>query len=77
MTPEFGASAGMFYIDEQTIDYLKLTGRDAEQVALVENYARATGLWADSLSEAEYERVCRLLRLVNQLLHSLHYHLES
>jgi len=57
MTPEFGASAGMFYIDEQTIEYLKLTGRDAEQVALVENYARATGLWADSLSEAEYERV--------------------
>ncbi len=57
MTPEFGASAGMFYIDEQTIDYLKLTGRDAEQVALVENYARTTGLWADSLQQAEYERV--------------------
>lgn len=57
MTPEFGASAGMFYIDEQTIDYLKLTGRDAEQVALVENYAKTTGLWADDLDEAEYERV--------------------
>jgi len=57
MTPEFGASAGMFYIDEQTIEYLKLTGRDAAQVALVENYARTTGLWADSLNEAEYERV--------------------
>ncbi len=57
MTPEFGASAGLFYIDEQTIDYLKLTGRDAEQVALVENYARTTGLWADSLNDAEYERV--------------------
>ena len=57
MTPEFGASAGMFYIDEQTIDYLKLTGRDAEQVALVENYAKTNGLWADDLVKAEYERV--------------------
>jgi len=57
MTPEFGASAGLFYIDEQTIDYLKLTGRDPEQVALVENYAKTTGLWADDLVEAEYERV--------------------
>ena len=57
MTPEFGASAGMFYIDEMTIDYLKLTGRDPEQVELVENYAKETGLWADSLVKAEYERV--------------------
>ena len=57
MTPEFGASAGMFYIDEQTIDYLKLTGRDPEQVRLVETYARHTGLWADSLKNAKYERV--------------------
>ncbi|MFT5426837.1 MAG: iron-sulfur-dependent 2-methylisocitrate dehydratase [Gammaproteobacteria bacterium] len=57
MTPEYGASAGMFYIDEQTIDYLKLTGREPEQVALVENYAKVTGLWADDLKQAEYERV--------------------
>jgi len=57
MTPEFGASAGLFYIDEQTIDYLKLTGREPEQVALVENYAKTTGLWADDLQNAEYERV--------------------
>lgn len=57
MTPEFGASAGMFYIDQQTIDYLTLTGRDAEQVALVEHYAKTTGLWADDLLEAKYERV--------------------
>jgi aconitate hydratase len=57
MTPEFGASAGMFYIDEQTIKYLKLTGRDAEQVELVEKYAKHTGLWADDLAKAEYERV--------------------
>ncbi|WP_448217003.1 Fe/S-dependent 2-methylisocitrate dehydratase AcnD [Endozoicomonas sp. 2B-B] len=59
MTPEFGASASMFYIDEQTIDYLKLTGREPEQVTLVENYARTTGLWADDLKTAEYERVLR------------------
>lgn len=57
MTPEYGASAGMFYIDEQTIDYLKLTGREPEQVALVENYAKVTGLWADDLNQAEYGRV--------------------
>ncbi|MGB1272497.1 MAG: aconitase family protein, partial [Endozoicomonas sp.] len=57
MTPEFGASAGMFYIDEQTIDYLKLTGRESEQVRLVEEYAKTTGLWADDLGSAEYERV--------------------
>ncbi|WP_417879483.1 Fe/S-dependent 2-methylisocitrate dehydratase AcnD [Vibrio sp.] len=57
MTPEYGASAGMFYIDEQTIQYLKLTGRDEQQVALVEQYAKKTGLWADDLTEAEYERV--------------------
>lgn len=57
MTPEYGASAAMFYIDQQTIDYLTLTGRDAEQVKLVETYAKHTGLWADSLTTAEYERV--------------------
>jgi iron-sulfur-dependent 2-methylisocitrate dehydratase len=57
MTPEYGASAGMFYIDRQTIDYLKITGREPEQVELVETYAKHTGLWADDLVEAEYERV--------------------
>lgn len=57
MTPEYGATAGMFYIDEQTIEYLTLTGREPEQVKLVENYAKVTGLWADALTEVEYERV--------------------
>lgn len=57
MTPEFGATAAMFYIDQQTIDYLTLTGRDAEQVKLVENYAKQTGLWSDGMKNAEYERV--------------------
>ncbi|MDF4360173.1 Fe/S-dependent 2-methylisocitrate dehydratase AcnD, partial [Vibrio parahaemolyticus] len=57
MTPEYGATAGMFYIDEQTINYLKLTGRDEQQVDLVEKYAKETGLWADDLDGAVYERV--------------------
>ncbi|WP_181136928.1 Fe/S-dependent 2-methylisocitrate dehydratase AcnD [Vibrio jasicida] len=57
MTPEYGATAGMFYIDEQTINYLKLTGRDEQQVDLVEKYAKQTGLWADDLDTVVYERV--------------------
>jgi len=59
MAPEFGATAAMFYIDEQTIKYLKLTGREDETVKLVELYAQETGLWADALTTAEYERVLR------------------
>lgn len=57
MTPEFGATAAMFYIDQQTIEYLTLTGREPEQVALVERYAKESGLWADQLATAKYERV--------------------
>ncbi|MGA4636832.1 Fe/S-dependent 2-methylisocitrate dehydratase AcnD [Pseudomonas solani] len=57
MCPEYGATASMFYIDEQTIDYLKLTGREPEQVALVEHYAKTLGLWSSALKTAEYERV--------------------
>jgi aconitate hydratase len=56
MAPEYGSTAAMFYIDEQTIKYLTLTGREDEQVKLVELYAKETGLWADSLRTAEYER---------------------
>ena len=56
MAPEYGATAAMFAIDEQTIDYLKLTGREPAQVQLVETYAKQAGLWADSLEKAEYER---------------------
>ena len=59
MTPEYGATAAMFYIDNQTIDYLKLTGRDDDQVELVEKFAKQTGLWGDSLKTAEYGRVLR------------------
>ncbi|EKT4454993.1 Fe/S-dependent 2-methylisocitrate dehydratase AcnD [Pseudomonas sp. CJQ_7] len=56
MAPEYGATAAMFAIDQQTIDYLRLTGREEQQVKLVETYAKATGLWADSLGAAVYER---------------------
>ncbi|MCO7522839.1 MULTISPECIES: Fe/S-dependent 2-methylisocitrate dehydratase AcnD [unclassified Pseudomonas] len=56
MAPEYGATAAMFAIDQQTLDYLKLTGRDEQQVQLVETYAKTAGLWADSLAKAEYER---------------------
>ncbi|MFZ9070517.1 MAG: Fe/S-dependent 2-methylisocitrate dehydratase AcnD [Burkholderiaceae bacterium] len=57
MAPEFGATAAMFYIDEQTISYLRLTGREEQQIALVEAYAKQTGLWADGMVKAQYERV--------------------
>ncbi|ROL75500.1 Fe/S-dependent 2-methylisocitrate dehydratase AcnD [Pseudomonas vranovensis] len=57
MAPEYGATAAMFSIDQQTIDYLKLTGREDQQVKLVETYAKVAGLWSDSLANAEYERV--------------------
>ncbi|WP_313739376.1 Fe/S-dependent 2-methylisocitrate dehydratase AcnD [Pseudomonas sp.] len=57
MAPEYGATAAMFAIDEQTLDYLRLTGREAQQVQLVETYAKVAGLWADDLADAHYERV--------------------
>jgi aconitate hydratase len=59
MTPEYGATAAMFSIDQQTLDYLTLTGREPAQVKLVETYAKTAGLWSDSLKTAEYERVLR------------------
>ncbi|MCC5827778.1 Fe/S-dependent 2-methylisocitrate dehydratase AcnD, partial [Alkalimonas sp.] len=59
MTPEYGATAAMFSIDQQTLDYLTLTGREPEQVKLVETYAKTTGLWSESLKTARYERVLR------------------
>ena len=56
MAPEYGATAAMFFIDDKTLDYLRLTGREDAQVQLVETYAKTAGLWADSLSTAQYER---------------------
>ncbi|WP_020649179.1 Fe/S-dependent 2-methylisocitrate dehydratase AcnD [Solimonas variicoloris] len=59
MAPEYGATAAMFFIDQNTLDYLTLTGRDAAQVKLVETYAKTAGLWADDLKTAQYERVLK------------------
>ncbi len=56
MAPEYGATAALFFIDDNTLDYLRLTGRSDAQVALVETYARTLGLWADDLKFAQYER---------------------
>ncbi len=56
MAPEYGATAAMFAIDAQTLDYLRLTGRDEAQVKLVETYAKEAGLWADALVNAQYDR---------------------
>ncbi|MFI9387323.1 aconitate hydratase AcnA [Kutzneria sp. NPDC052558] len=54
MSPEFGSTCAIFPIDGETVDYLKLTGRSAEQVALVEAYAKEQGLWHDHEAEAVY-----------------------
>ncbi len=59
MTPEYGATAAMFYIDQQTLDYLRITGREDAQIELVEHYAKTIGLWADALKTAVYPRVLR------------------
>ncbi|MCD0416929.1 Fe/S-dependent 2-methylisocitrate dehydratase AcnD [Rubrivivax sp. JA1024] len=56
MAPEYGATAAIFPIDAQTLAYLRLTGREPAQVARVEAYARAAGLWAETLAAVRYER---------------------
>jgi aconitate hydratase len=60
MSPEFGSTAAMFPIDDETIGYLKLTGRSATQVALVEQYAKAQGLWHDPSREPEFSEYLEL-----------------
>ena len=61
MAPEFGSTCGIFPIDEETIRYLELTGRPAEQIALVEAYAKAQGLWrTNGMREADYTDVLEL-----------------
>nr|WP_103018679.1 Fe/S-dependent 2-methylisocitrate dehydratase AcnD [Alicycliphilus denitrificans] len=57
MCPEYGATAALFTIDPQTIEYLRLTDRSPEQVRLVETYARQAGFWHTDLQTAQYERV--------------------
>ncbi|MEO3475420.1 Fe/S-dependent 2-methylisocitrate dehydratase AcnD [Roseomonas sp. CAU 1739] len=59
MAPEYGATAAMFSIDQQTIDYLRLTGREDAQIRLVETYAKIAGLWSDRLAKVQYGRVLR------------------
>ncbi len=54
MSPEYGSTCAIFPIDEETLRYLRLTGRSEEQVALVEAYARAQGLWHDPAHQAAY-----------------------
>ncbi len=60
MSPEFGSTAAIFPIDDVTLDYLRLTGRPEGQVALVEAYARAQGLWHDPAHEAAYSEYLEL-----------------
>jgi aconitate hydratase len=61
MAPEFGSTCGIFPIDEETIRYLELTGRSAEQIALVAAYAKAQGLWrTNGMREADYTDVLEL-----------------
>src|SRR4029078_10793483 len=60
MSPEFGSTCAIFPIDEVTLDYLTLTGRPAEQVALVEAYAKEQGLWHDPSREAAYSQTIGL-----------------
>ena len=48
MAPEYGATCGFFPIDDRTLEYLRLTGRDDDQIALVEAYAKAQGMWRDA-----------------------------
>ena len=60
MSPEFGSTAAIFPIDEVTMDYMKLTGRSAEQIQLVEDYAKAQGLWHDPSKEVEYSEYVEL-----------------
>ncbi|WP_409485622.1 aconitate hydratase AcnA [Arsenicicoccus dermatophilus] len=60
MSPEFGSTCAIFPIDEVTLDYLRLTGRDDEQVALVEAYAKMQGMWLDPAVEARYSELVEL-----------------
>ncbi len=60
MSPEFGSTAAMFPVDDVTLDYLRLTGRSEEQVALVEAYSKAQGLWFDPSNEPNFSEYMEL-----------------
>ncbi len=60
MSPEFGSTVSMFPVDQVTLDYLRLTGRDEDQIALVEAYAKEQGLWHDPSREVRYSEYVEL-----------------
>lgn len=60
MSPEFGSTAAMFPVDAETIKYLRLTGRDEQQLALVEAYAKEQGLWHDPSRELDFSETLEL-----------------
>jgi aconitate hydratase len=60
MSPEYGSTVAIFPIDDATLDYLRLTGRSDDHIAIVEAYARAQGLWLDLENEAEYSEYLEL-----------------
>ncbi|TBO61375.1 aconitate hydratase AcnA [Streptomyces kasugaensis] len=60
MSPEFGSTAAIFPIDDETLNYLKLTGRSEQQVALVEAYAKEQGLWLDPAAEPDFSEKLEL-----------------
>src|SRR5215208_486242 len=60
MSPEYGATCGFFPVDDVTLEYLRLTGRSAERIALVEAYCKENMLWHDPGEEATYSQVCEL-----------------
>ena len=60
MSPEYGATCGFFPVDEMTLDYLRLTGRSAERIALVEAYCKENLLWHDPSDHATYSQVVEL-----------------
>ena len=60
MSPEYGATCGFFPVDDETLRYLRLTGRSEEQVALVEAYCQENGLWHDPDEQPTYSQVVEL-----------------
>ena len=60
MSPEFGSTAAIFPIDDETLNYLRLTGRSEQQVALVEAYAKEQGLWLDPAAEPDFSEKLEL-----------------
>ncbi|XVX20361.1 aconitate hydratase AcnA [Actinomycetota bacterium] len=60
MAPEYGATTGYFPVDDQTLAYLRETGREEEQIELVESYCRATGLWFDPEAKPRFTRITEL-----------------